>query len=159
MLFTPTNSEVQPGVSPTWRFREQDMGLRGHTSPCWLLLVLCLGWSCVINNNISFGLVDNLRIPPFSSIYSLFIGAYIFYFAVSFLSADVTWNIDHSKHPSLGKGFFFFFYYSIFFDVDHFKTLYWIYFNVVSVLCFGFLAVRHVGSQLPNQGSNPLPTA
>ena len=29
--------------------------------------------------------------------------------------------------------------------------------TTASVLCFGFLAMRHVGSQLPNQGSNPYP--
>ena len=27
-----------------------------------------------------------------------------------------------------------------------FKVFYWIYYNIVSFLCFGFLAVRHVGS-------------
>ena len=29
--------------------------------------------------------------------------------------------------------------------------------NIASVLCFGSLAARHVGSQLPDQGSNPHP--
>ena len=32
------------------------------------------------------------------------------------------------------------------FEVDHFKSLYWIFYNTASVLCFGFLATRHVGS-------------
>ena len=33
-----------------------------------------------------------------------------------------------------------------FFFVDHFlKSLYWICYNIASVLCFGFLATRHVG--------------
>ena len=35
-----------------------------------------------------------------------------------------------------------------------FLSLNWI---CSSVLCFGFLAARHVGSQLPDQGSNPHP--
>ena len=37
------------------------------------------------------------------------------------------------------------------FDVDHFKSLYSIYYHIASLSCFGFLALRHVGSQLPNQ--------
>ena len=45
----------------------------------------------------------------------------------------------------------------VFFDVNHFKSLYWIYYNIVSMLCFGFLAVRYMGSELPNQGWNPHP--
>ena len=36
-----------------------------------------------------------------------------------------------------------------FFGVDHFP--YWICYSVASVLCFGFLARRHVGSSLPDQ--------
>ena len=28
-------------------------------------------------------------------------------------------------------------------------------YNIVSVLCFGFLATRHVGSLLTDQGPNP----
>ena len=36
-------------------------------------------------------------------------------------------------------------------------SLYWICYHIVSVLCFGFLAMRHVGSWLPYQGSNPHP--
>ena len=30
-------------------------------------------------------------------------------------------------------------------------------YNVASVLCFVFLAMRNVGSQLPDQGPNPQP--
>ena len=30
-------------------------------------------------------------------------------------------------------------------------------YNIASVFCFGFLAVRHVGSYLPNQGLNTPP--
>ena len=45
-----------------------------------------------------------------------------------------------------------------FFCEDHFKSPHWICSNNVSVLffalCFGFLAVRHVGSYLPDQGLN-----
>ena len=33
-----------------------------------------------------------------------------------------------------------------FFNVDHFDSLYGIHYNVVSDLCFGFLALKHVGS-------------
>ena len=40
------------------------------------------------------------------------------------------------------------------FGVDHSYSLYWICYNVVSVLCFGFLAARHVRAQLPDQGLN-----
>ena len=39
--------------------------------------------------------------------------------------------------------FSFFIFKYIFFNVDHFKSLYWIYYNIASVLCFGFLAPRH----------------
>ena len=37
-------------------------------------------------------------------------------------------------------------------------SLYWICYNIASVLWFIFLAGRHVGSWLPNQGSNPHPS-
>ena len=56
--------------------------------------------------------------------------------------------------------FFFFLIALIFlkiFDVDHFKSLSWIFYNIASVLCFGFLASRHVGSELPDPGRNPHP--
>ena len=43
---------------------------------------------------------------------------------------------------------------NFFFDVDHFSGLYWICYNIASVLSFGVLATRHAESQLPNQGSN-----
>ena len=42
-----------------------------------------------------------------------------------------------------------------FFDMDHFKILYWICYNIAFVLFFCFLSTMHVESQLPNQGSNP----
>ena len=35
---------------------------------------------------------------------------------------------------------------SLLFIVDYFKNLYWICSNIASVLCFGFLAMRRVGS-------------
>ena len=39
-----------------------------------------------------------------------------------------------------------FFFFKIYFDTDHFKSLYWICYNIVSVLCFVFLlTMRHVG--------------
>ena len=37
-----------------------------------------------------------------------------------------------------------------FFDVSHFKSLYWICYNIVSVVSSGLLATRHVGSWLPD---------
>ena len=36
--------------------------------------------------------------------------------------------------------------------MDHYYLLRLL--SIASVLCFGFLVRRHVGSQLPNQGSN-----
>ena len=36
-------------------------------------------------------------------------------------------------------------FFGTFFDMDHFKNLYWICFNIPSVFCFGFLAWSHVG--------------
>ena len=38
----------------------------------------------------------------------------------------------------------------------NFLSLHWIYYNIASVLYFGFLAERHMGSSLPYQGFNPL---
>ena len=40
-----------------------------------------------------------------------------------------------------------------------FFCLHWIQFNIASALCFGFLAMRHVGSELPDQESSPDPWA
>ena len=43
-----------------------------------------------------------------------------------------------------------------FFDADHIENLYRICYNIASVFCVSdILAVRPVGSQLPDQGSNP----
>ena len=53
--------------------------------------------------------------------------------------------------------FFFFSRFFFFFDVDPFQSLHWICYNIASVLCLGPLAVRQVGYQLPDQGSNPHP--
>ena len=54
----------------------------------------------------------------------------------------------------------FWFFLKIFFDVDHFKSLYWICYHIVSVLCFGCLIERHVGSYLaPWPGIEPEPPA
>ena len=41
--------------------------------------------------------------------------------------------------------------------VDHFNSLYWIFYNVTSVLCFAFLATRHVLAPWP--GVEPTPPA
>ena len=44
---------------------------------------------------------------------------------------------------------------SIFSCGPFFKSLYWVYYSTASSLCFGFLTRKHVGSWLPNQGTNP----
>ena len=38
-------------------------------------------------------------------------------------------------------------------------SLYWICYSIVSVLCFGFLAARHVGYLAPQAGIKPTPPA
>ena len=48
-----------------------------------------------------------------------------------------------------------FFFKIFFFGVGHFQSLYWICYNIAYVLCFDFLAERHVWSYLPYQKSNP----
>ena len=53
--------------------------------------------------------------------------------------------------------FFFRFFFSSFLDKDYFQSLCRICYNIASVLCFGFLARRPVGSYLPDQGSIPHP--
>ena len=50
----------------------------------------------------------------------------------------------------------FYFFFKDFFDVDHFKSLYWICYNIASVLCFGFLAWRILA---PQPGIKPVPPA
>ena len=51
-----------------------------------------------------------------------------------------------------GSSLFFFFF------MDHFlKRLYCVWYNIASALCFGFGAMRHMGSQLPDQGWNLYP--
>ena len=52
---------------------------------------------------------------------------------------------------------FIFYFFLVFSDVDHFWSAYWIYYNIVSILCFVFMARRHMGSQLKNQGLNQDP--
>ena len=51
-----------------------------------------------------------------------------------------------------GANFLFF---NIFFFVDCFLSLYWICYNLVSVLCFGFLAPRHCRVLVPWPGVEP----
>ena len=41
--------------------------------------------------------------------------------------------------------------------MDHLKSLYCTCYNIASVLCFGFLATRHVESYLPDKGLKPHP--
>ena len=50
-----------------------------------------------------------------------------------------------------------FFLWYFFLNVDHFKSLYRTCFNAASVFCFSFCASGHMGSYLPDQGSNPHP--
>ena len=38
-----------------------------------------------------------------------------------------------------------------------FKVFYCICYNIASILCFGFLTMRHVGSQFPDQELNVHP--
>ena len=46
-----------------------------------------------------------------------------------------------------------------FFDVDYFfLSLFWIFYNIASVLCFGFLAMRY-GILAPWPGIEPTPAA
>ena len=54
------------------------------------------------------------------------------------------WNWVFSWDLDLKPAFVLFL--KISFDVGYFKTLCWICHNIASVLCFGFLAARHVGS-------------
>ena len=47
-----------------------------------------------------------------------------------------------------------FFFFKIFFDVDHFRSIYCICYNKYHILVSVFLATRHMVSELPDQGSN-----
>ena len=47
---------------------------------------------------------------------------------------------------------FILFFKHFFFSVEHFKSLYWICYNTASVLCFGFLNSKYMGSLLPEPG-------
>ena len=49
-----------------------------------------------------------------------------------------------------------FFFSSVFVVMDQFLSHSGICYNIAPVFCFGFWAKRHVGSQLPNKGSNSL---
>ena len=58
---------------------------------------------------------------------------------------------------STGEGTIFFFIYSLqtfFFNVDHFFKVFTECVMILLRFCFGFLAERHRGSQLPDQGLN-----
>ena len=46
-----------------------------------------------------------------------------------------------------------------FFCVDHLKSLYWLFCIIVSVLCFGYLAIRHMGVLAPQPGIELTPPA
>ena len=80
---------------------------------------------------------------------------------------QILYNLSHQGRPLASNSLNFcfclsekifispsFFLRFFFFNVDHFKILYWICYNIASVVCFGFLALRHMGSYFPNQGSN-----
>ena len=43
--------------------------------------------------------------------------------------------------------------------MDHFKSLYWIYYNIVSILCFGFFGHKAYGILAPQPGIEPTPPA
>ena len=72
------------------------------------------------------------------------------YYTINFICARsgfycLIWQVIRNSSFSL-----------IIFYVDHFKNLYWICYNIASVLCFGFLALRHVGRILaPWPGIKP----
>ena len=51
-----------------------------------------------------------------------------------------------SSAPSSVHGHFIYFFFKIFWVWTIFWSLYWICDNIASVLCFGFLAARHVGA-------------
>ena len=60
------------------------------------------------------------------------------------------------SHISFIKMFSFF---KIFFWCGSFLSLYWICYNTASVLCFGFLVIRHVGILAPPPGIEPTAAA
>ena len=45
------------------------------------------------------------------------------------------------------------------FNMDHFLSVHCICYNIASVLCFGFLTMRHVGILAPQPGTEPTPSA
>ena len=81
---------------------------------------------------------------------SIFFFSFLGIFYVTFVSGMALLFIFKLIH-FIFLSFFFFLMQTIL------KVLHWICYNIDSVLCFGLLAVRHVGSQLPDQGSNPYP--
>ena len=70
-------------------------------------------------------------------------------------STASTEKIIDRKVQIFFKSFFFFF--EIFLMWIIFKVFIELFYNTASVLCFGFLAMRNVGSHLSNQESNPHP--
>ena len=68
---------------------------------------------------------------------------------------ELSWMTRNSS--SILKSSLKFFLKKISFDMDHFKSLYWICYNIASVPCFGFLAVRHVGSLATQPEIEPVP--
>ena len=78
-----------------------------------------------------------------------------FKWTVKALSHPYTYIHFFSKHlsyPGCPDTFSFFF----FFDVGHFKSLYWICYNIASVLTFWFFGLRHVGSSLGAEIETPV---
>ena len=39
--------------------------------------------------------------------------------------------------------------------MDHFLRVYWIYYNIVSILCFGFFGCKACGILVPQPGIEP----
>jgi len=56
--------------------------------------------------------------------------------------------------PDIPSPFSFF---KLFFYVDNLKSLYWTWYSIASVLCFGFLAMRHVGSEFSTRDEIYIP--
>ena len=100
--------------------------------------------------------------PPSKSHFNLIASPKILFSnKVTFLGAGVQdWNCVQREHNSIHKKVLrhrFFKKDFFFFGCADFKSLYLICYNIPSVLYFVFLASTHVGSQLPQQGSNSQP--
>ena len=65
-----------------------------------------------------------------------------------------------SAFPLLALQTFWFFFSPRIFDMEHFKSLYWICYNIASILCFGFFGCKACGILVvPWPGFEPAPPA